>query len=796
MTVSYGGLVPNGSTFGCFWKVLGIWRGSVYKLVWRELVAYLGVYYSINLLYRFGLNESQQRVFERIRMYFGQQSETIPMSFVLGFYVSLVVKRWWEQYKLLPWPDTLALFLNAGIPGGGEKQRLMRRNIVRYAILAYVVTLMRVSLRVKKRFPTWQHLVDSGIMMDSEKKIFELMDQKTPMSKYWMPLVWAANLINRARKEELTTSDHIVQTILTELSDIRRRLGALIGYDTVSVPLVYTQVVSLALYVYFVAALLGRQFVPYAPPEMRGKIEDPDIFFPFFTALQFCFYIGWLKVAEVLINPFGEDDDDIELNWLIDRHIKAAYIIVDEMHEEHPELLKDQYWDEVVPKEIPYTIGSEHYRREEPKGSAEMYKLKPVDSLYANLLPSGNPKKSIIDDMYADYESVDTPIVERRKSQNWFSRQISRTGMGSVRSASTAYSSGGLFARPRGNSVYANPENGQIHVPQKISLYDRLVGRRSGRNQKFKSGQKFAGASSMQIKNRPRIPTPDVTKEVSERENQNRYVLTSGSNATLPGSSLNMMSQLPSYPGYAPNDVPVVQVVLSPIQELDGSGSVNNTLHAHSPGTAALAQAVLSPTLGPLLSNPVSVPMTVSQLAQLGFDSARNSPLFKRAFESKDIKNPTFTQAFDTEHTVTPVTPLTLTEIPNEFHEKTRSGFGGDEKDGGSAEEREVPPHPLETRAADSPGARNTVEGKHFYLRQSTSLTHEGGSNPKRSLSPSRSSTLEPSEKSSTISSSASAPNSLASLGGSENVSESPKLRKISNVSQSASVPKRGEVYV
>lgn len=94
---------------------------------------------------------------------------------------------------------------------------------------------------------------------------------------------------------------------------------------------------------------------------------------------------------------------------------------------------------------------------------------------------------------------MDTPIPERRK--NWFTRQITR--MGSVRSSSTAYSSGGIFNRTRHNSVYASPEtgqpgfnqlpqnNGQIqpnlqhhqHQP-KMSLYDRLIGRRSSRGQR------------------------------------------------------------------------------------------------------------------------------------------------------------------------------------------------------------------------------------------------------------------------------------------------------------------------
>ena len=39
------------------------------------------------------------------------------MTFVLGFYVSLIVNRWWKQYSLLPWPDSMAMYASAFITG-------------------------------------------------------------------------------------------------------------------------------------------------------------------------------------------------------------------------------------------------------------------------------------------------------------------------------------------------------------------------------------------------------------------------------------------------------------------------------------------------------------------------------------------------------------------------------------------------------------------------------------------------------------------------------------------------------
>ena len=81
---------------------------------------------------------------------------------MLGFYVAIVVERWWSQFNLIPWPDRMAFFITAHLHGLDERGRLMRRTIMRYLCLSYVITLSSISSAVKKRFPTFQHMTEAG----------------------------------------------------------------------------------------------------------------------------------------------------------------------------------------------------------------------------------------------------------------------------------------------------------------------------------------------------------------------------------------------------------------------------------------------------------------------------------------------------------------------------------------------------------------------------------------------------------------------------------------------------------
>nr|XP_020845956.1 bestrophin-3 [Phascolarctos cinereus] len=354
MTVTYSSKVANATFFG-FHRLLLKWRGSIYKLLYREFIAFAILYTAISMMYRLLLTGAQKRYFEKLSIYCDRYAEQIPVTFVLGFYVTLVVNRWWNQFVNLPWPDRLMFLISSSVHGRDEYGRLLRRTLMRYVNLTSLLIFRSVSTAVFKRFPTIDHVVEAGFMTADERKLFDNL--KSPHLKYWVPFIWFGNLASKARKEGRIRDSVDLQSLMTEMNRYRSWCSLLFGYDWVGIPLVYTQVVTLAVYTFFFACLIGRQFLD---PTKGYAGHDLDLYIPIFTLLQFFFYAGWLKVAEQLINPFGEDDDDFETNWCIDRNLQVSLLAVDEMHMRLPKMKKDIYWDDSA-AQPPYTLAAADY---------------------------------------------------------------------------------------------------------------------------------------------------------------------------------------------------------------------------------------------------------------------------------------------------------------------------------------------------------------------------------------------------------------------------------------------------
>ncbi|CAM4592516.1 unnamed protein product [Leuciscus chuanchicus] len=391
MTVSYTLKVAD-AKFGGFSKLLFRWKGSIYKLLYREFMVFCLLYSFISVIYRCVLNMEQQEMFERLARHCNKFAKLIPMSFVLGFYVTQAFQRWWGQYTSFPLPDNLMMVVSGNVHGTDERGRLLRRTLMRYANLSSVLILRSISTRVRKRFPTLEDIVEAGFMTSEELK--KLNHLYSDFNKYWMPLAWFANLASNARKEGRVKDDIALRLLMDELNNYRSKCSMLFHYDWISIPLVYTQVVTVAVYSFFTFCLIGRQFVKPEKPEEKVV----DLYVPIFTLLEFFFYAGWLKVGELIINPFGEDDDDFETNQLIDRNIQVSMLAVDDMHQSLPPLEKDKYWVDKGPSyplanTKPVFMGSTHDMRILEDVNEESVPIPKTQMLAINVWPTTHKVK-------------------------------------------------------------------------------------------------------------------------------------------------------------------------------------------------------------------------------------------------------------------------------------------------------------------------------------------------------------------------------------------------------------------
>uniref|UniRef100_A0A914C228 Bestrophin homolog n=1 Tax=Acrobeloides nanus TaxID=290746 RepID=A0A914C228_9BILA len=255
---------------------------------------------------------------------------------MMAFFVTFVVNRWKDIFNNIGFIDRVAFHIASSIRGGDEETTIVRRNIMRYLCLTQVMVLRDIAISVRKRFPNMDSLVDAGFLMEHEKSLMD--NEKGTIQKYWMPINWVFNLCYDMRAKDKIIGDVLLNGVLQEVRNYRDSLQQLFNTDAVPVPLVYPQVVLLCTRVYFFLTIFSRQYI------LKGGTDNRDHFnewVPLMTGLELIFLMGWLKVAEALLNPLGMDDDDFECNYIIDRNIEISTLMADKHWNNNPTQLRD-----------------------------------------------------------------------------------------------------------------------------------------------------------------------------------------------------------------------------------------------------------------------------------------------------------------------------------------------------------------------------------------------------------------------------------------------------------------------
>ncbi|TKR73213.1 hypothetical protein L596_020550 [Steinernema carpocapsae] len=237
--------------------------------------------------------------------------------------------------------DLTAMHVCSYISGDDERGIMLRRNILRYVLFFQALAYRSISNVIFNRFPTLESFIAAGyITADELKKFNEIKEKRSPVNQLWVPLHWAFGLVSTARNENRIT-DHGMQDVFKRFVDFRGNVGTLLGFDCIPIPLLYTQVVCLTVRLYFIICLMGRQNLEQAID--NNYIDHFQIYVPVMTIFQFVFYMGWMKVAEALLNPLGDDDDDFEVNFLLDRNFQVAMAMSGQT--DPPELVHDAFWE-------------------------------------------------------------------------------------------------------------------------------------------------------------------------------------------------------------------------------------------------------------------------------------------------------------------------------------------------------------------------------------------------------------------------------------------------------------------
>jgi hypothetical protein len=253
----------------------------------------------------------------------------ILVSFFLGFYVTFLLARWWQQVSTIPKLDKLLSIMHANIAFSRsdkkddetpKQEKEIKCRITRYCLLGITLRLSALSDQVRCQFSNMDDYVEKGLITYDELRE-AVSDTKMSIdglaSRWFVPLNWAAML---ARDVGMSTNKKLLaehKGIVKEIAGIQKSLIKITHFLQYRMSPTMHETILLAVIVYFGCGLLASQGTNSCEDILKNSGNSGSIAgaifqalimnFPFFQVIKYILVLTWFHVAKHVARPFGHD---------------------------------------------------------------------------------------------------------------------------------------------------------------------------------------------------------------------------------------------------------------------------------------------------------------------------------------------------------------------------------------------------------------------------------------------------------------------------------------------------------
>ena len=244
------------------------------------------------------------------------------LTYLVGFFVTFTLRRWWQQVISVPKIDTACLALEGSIWCNPSKNQddvyvkegvsitQFKQTVVRYYLLSWTMCLSMFSPSLRKELRGPKDFSRHRLMNYDEYQRLKLTnsDTKDGWKKKWnIPLMWVNAMLNNLETVSATLDDVKVKAMKENhkaTTDFHKRLRKLIEANNNHLPKLFLSAIEWGLRVWLIVGILAAQ---NSYSGERGLwIPLALLFnFPLVHLVELVVVFSWIHEASLLISPFG-----------------------------------------------------------------------------------------------------------------------------------------------------------------------------------------------------------------------------------------------------------------------------------------------------------------------------------------------------------------------------------------------------------------------------------------------------------------------------------------------------------